>query len=139
MQGLSAISPLIILDIGTPLLPGFDTLCSLCKHLIVLVVPHLNTVNRTQCLPEDLRSISKSAGRTVEVVLYNHTPSSMLLSIYKISELLNGLAINVMIPPVPELAIQANSKHTPLALMQPDGLFANQINMLAKSIQTSIS
>ncbi len=139
VEGLSAISPLIILDIGTPLLPGFDTLCSLCKHLIVLVEPHLNTVNRTQCLLEDLSSISKSAGRTVEVVLYNHTPSSMLLSIYKISELLNGLAINVMIPPVPELAIQANSKHIPLALMQPDGLFANQINMLAKSIQTSIS
>ncbi len=139
VQGLSGISPVIILDIGTPLLPGFDTLCSLCKHLVVLVEPHLNTVNRTQCLLEDLSTISKSAGRTVEVVLYNHTPSSMLLSIYKVSELLNGLQINVMIPPVPELAIQANSKHSPLALMQPDGLFANQINMLAKSIQANIT
>lgn len=70
------------------------------------------------------------------MVLYNHTPSSMLLSMVKVSELLNGTPINVMVPPVPELAIQANSKHVPLALMQPDGLFANQVNLLAKSIQT---
>lgn len=136
VQGLSLISPMIILDIGTPLLPGFDEICSLCKQVVVLVEPHLNTVNRTQCLLEDLSSITKSTGRTIELVLYNHTPSSMLLSMVKVSELLNGTPINVMVPPVPELAIQANSKHVPLALMQPDGLFANQVNLLAKSVQS---
>jgi len=136
VQGLSLISPMIILDIGTPLLPGFDEICSLCKQVGVLVEPHLNTVNRTQCLLEDLSSITKSSGRTIELVLYNHTPSSMLLSMVKVSELLNGTPINVMVPPVPELAIQANSKHVPLVLMQPDGLFANQVNLLAKSVQS---
>jgi pilus assembly protein CpaE len=138
VNGLSAISPLIILDIGTPLLPGFDEICTLCREIVVLVEPHLNTVNRTQSLLEDLSGLSKGSGRTIEVVLYNHTPSSLLLSMVKVSEILNGVPINVMIPPVPELTIQANSKHVPLALMQPDGLFANQINLLAKSIQTNI-
>ena len=63
----------------------------------------------------------------------------MLLSIFKVSEILNDLPINVMVPAVPELTIQAANRHIPLALMQPDGLFANQINLLAKSIQTQIA
>jgi DNA-binding response OmpR family regulator len=134
VNGLSAISPMVVLDIGTPLLPGFDEICSLCKQVVVLVEPLPNTVSRTQNLLEDLSSITKSSGRTIDVVLYNHTPSSMLLSLVKVSEMLNGIPINVMIPPVPELTIQANAKHIPLALMQPDGLFTNQINLLVKAV-----
>jgi DNA-binding response OmpR family regulator len=136
VQGLSDISPMIILDIGTPLLPGFDEICSLCKQLVVLVEPQLNTVNRTQCLLEDLSNVTKSKGRTIELVLYNHTPASIQLSLVKVSELLNGTPINVMIPPVPELTIQANNRHIPLAMMEPDGLFANQVNLLAKAVQS---
>jgi pilus assembly protein CpaE len=134
VNGLSAISPMVVLDIGTPLLPGFDEICSLCKQVLVLVEPLANTISRTQTLLEDLSAISRSSGRTIDVVLYNHTPSSMLLSLFKVSEMLNGIPINVMVPPVPELMIQANNKHTPLALMQPDGLFTNQMNLLVKSI-----
>ncbi len=139
IKGLNTISPITILDIGTPLLPGFDEICSLCNKLVVLVEPNLNTVTRTQHLLDDLNSITRGAGRTLDLVLYNHTPSSMLLSIFKVSEILNDIPINVMVPAVPELTIQAANRHIPLALMQPDGLFANQINLLAKSIQTQIA
>jgi hypothetical protein len=56
----------------------------------------------------------------------------------KVSELLNGIPINVMIPPVPELTIQSNNKYLPLTLLQPDGLFTNQVLMLAKLIQSHL-
>jgi CheY-like chemotaxis protein/MinD-like ATPase involved in chromosome partitioning or flagellar assembly len=138
VQGLSAISRLTILDIGTPLLPGFDAICALCKEIIVLTEPHHNTVERTKFLLEDLSNITKSSGRTIEMVLYNHMPSSVLLSMVQVSEMLNGVPIDVMIPPVPELAIQANNKHIPLALMQPEGLFTNQMGVLAKLIQSKL-
>ncbi len=136
INNLGALSPMTILDIGTPLLPNFDEICSLCKKLVVLVEPTLNTVTRTQYLLDEIGTNSRGSGRTVDLVLYNHTPSSMLLSIFKVSEILNDIPINVMIPAVPELTTQANSRHIPLALMQPDGLFANQVNLLAKSILT---
>lgn len=139
VKNLSALAPMTILDIGTPLLPGFDEICSACKKLVILVEPTLNSVTRTQFLLDEIINNSRGSGRTVDLVLYNHTPSSMLLSIFKVSEILNDVPINVMIPAVPELTTQAHSRHMPLALMQPDGLFANQVNLLAKSILTQSS
>lgn len=138
VQSLGSLSPIVVLDIGTPMLPGFEEICSLCKEIIVLTEPQLNTVKRTQFLLEELSSIPQSTGRTIELVLYNHTPSSVLLSMAKVSELLNGVPINVMIPPVPELTIQSNNKYLPLTLLQPDGLFTNQVQLLAKLIQSHI-
>lgn len=138
VQSLGSLSPLVVLDIGIPMLPGFEEICSLCKEIIVLTEPQLNTVKRTQFLLEELSNIPQSTGRTIELVLYNHTPSSVLLSMAKVSELLNGIPINVMIPPVPELTIQSNNKYLPLTLLQPDGLFTNQVQMLAKLIQSHL-
>ena len=138
VQSLASLSPIVVLDIGTPMLPGFEEICALCKEIIVLTEPQLNTVKRTQFLLEELSSIPQSTGRTIELILYNHTPSSVLLSMAKVSELLNGIPINVMIPPVPELTIQSNNKYLPLTLLQPDGLFTNQVLMLAKLIQSHL-
>jgi pilus assembly protein CpaE len=138
VHSLGSLSPIVVLDIGIPMLPGFDEMCSLCKEIIVLTEPQMNTVKRTQFLLEELSNITQSTGRTIELVLYNHTPSSVLLSMAKVSELLNGIPINVMIPPVPELTIQSNNKYLPLTLLQPDGLFTNQVQMLAKLIQSHL-
>jgi len=138
VHSLGSLSPIVVLDIGIPMLPGFDEMCSLCKEIIVLTEPQMNTVKRTQFLLEELSNIPQSTGRTIELVLYNHTPSSVLLSMAKVSELLNGIPINVMIPPVPELTIQSNNKYLPLTLLQPDGLFTNQVQMLAKLIQSHL-
>jgi pilus assembly protein CpaE len=138
VQSLASLTPIVVLDIGTPMLPGFDEICSLCKEIIVLTEPQLNTIKRTQSLLEELSSIPQSTGRTVELVLYNHISSSVLLSMVKVSELLNNIPINVMIPPVPELTVQSNNKFIPLSLMQPDGLFANQVQMLAKMVESHV-
>lgn len=138
VQCLGSLSPIVVLDIGISLLPGFEEICALCKEIIVLTEPQLNTIKRTQFLLEEMSSIPQSTGRTIELVLYNHVSSSVLLSMAKVSEILNGIPITYMIPPVPELTVQSNNKYLPLTLLQPDGLFTNQVQMLAKLIQSHV-
>jgi CheY-like chemotaxis protein/MinD-like ATPase involved in chromosome partitioning or flagellar assembly len=135
IKGLAQLSPLVILDLGNPLTPGFVDLCALCKTIIVITEPQQNTVTRTLSLIEEIRSMPQSTGRTIDLVLYNRTPSSLLMSSLQVSELLNGTPVAVLIPPGPEIAVQANLKHVPIIQLQPDGLIANQISQLVKIVQ----
>lgn len=138
IQSLTQLSPVVFLDIGTPFLPGFDKICSTCKELFVVTEPQPNTIKRTRILYEELRTIGSGAGRIINLVLYNRVRSEIQLSSTQVSELLGGIPITMMIPPAPELAYQASVRQSPMIDVQPDSLVAQQIDQLAKVIQTQI-
>lgn len=139
IHALSQLTPTIMLDIGTPFLPGFEKICSLCNEIFVVTEPQPNTIKRTKIFYEELRSIGSGLGRIISLVLYNRVRSEVQLSSIQVSELLGGTPIAMMIPPAPELAYQASLRQSPLISIQPDGLVAQQIDQLAKIIQTQMN
>jgi pilus assembly protein CpaE len=136
IHALTLLSPMVFLDIGTPFLPGFEKVCSLCKEIFVVTEPQPNTIKRTKILYEELRTVGSGLGRIINLVLYNHVRSEVQLSSIQVSELMGGTPISMMIPPAPELAYQANVRQAPMINIQPDSLVAQQIDQLARIIQT---
>lgn len=139
IQAASQLSTFVILDIGTPFIPGFDKICSLCKNIIVITEPQQSTIKRTRILYDELRSIGSGMGRVINLVLYNRVRSEVQLTSTQVSEMLGGTPITMMIPPAPELAYQVSLNNLPLINIQTDSLVAQQISQLARIIQTQIA
>ncbi|MBA4383784.1 MAG: hypothetical protein C0410_03540 [Anaerolinea sp.] len=139
IQAASQLSTFVILDIGSPFIPGFDKICSLCKNILVITEPQQSTIKRTKTLYEELRNVGAGMGRIINLVLYNRVRSEVQLTSTQVSELLGGTPITMMIPPVPELAYQVSLNQLPLISIQSDSLVTQQINQLARIIQTQIS
>ncbi|MDP3451206.1 MAG: response regulator [Anaerolineaceae bacterium] len=139
IQAASQLSTFVILDIGTPFVPGFDKICSLCKNIIVITEPQQSTIKRTRILYDELRSIGSGMGRVINLVLYNRVRSEVQLTSTQVSEMLGGTPITMMIPPAPELAYQVSLNNLPLINIQTDSLVAQQISQLARIIQTQIA
>ncbi len=134
IEALSSITPVIVLDIGNPYLPGFDQICSICNQLLVITDAFPATVLRTRRLLGNIQLEPARNTRDINVVLYNHIRSDLLLTADQVSKLLPGNSVSAMIPPVPEQVFQANQKYIPLIKIQPDGLFGSQVNELARTI-----
>lgn len=134
IKGLNSLIPVVVLDIGNPYLAGFSEIHTLCDQLIVITDAFPATVLRTRKLLGSLQFETSNFSRSIDVVLYNHIRSDLGLSAEQISKLLPGNPVKFMIPPVPEQVFQANQKYIPLSRIQPDGLFAQQITELAKTI-----
>lgn len=135
INSLTLLAPMSMIDLGTPFLPGFDKLCSICRELIVVTDPLPSTVSRTKGLLNELHS----GGKTIHLVLLNRVHESQQLSSTQVSDLLDGEAITMMIPPAPEQAYQALQKKAPLVNTHPDGLAAQQIGQLAGIIKSHVA
>ena len=127
-----------MLDIGDPYLPGFDEICSVCNQLLVLTDGFPATVLRTRRLLGNIQFEPAKTTRNIDVVLYNHIRSDLLLTAEQVSKMLPGNPVRVMFPPVPEQIFQANQKYLPLIKIQPDGLYAQQIFELSKMITARV-
>jgi CheY-like chemotaxis protein/MinD-like ATPase involved in chromosome partitioning or flagellar assembly len=139
IHALTQLSPVVFLDIGTAFLPGFDKVCSQCKEIFLVTEPQPNTIKRTRMLYEELRTVGSGLGRIINLVLYNRVRSEVQLSSAQVSEMMGGTPITMMIPPAPELAYQASLRQSPLTIIQPDSLVAQQIDQLARIIQSQIN
>ncbi|MHB8087442.1 MAG: P-loop NTPase family protein, partial [Anaerolineaceae bacterium] len=127
IQAASQLSTLVILDIGSPFIPGFDKICSLCKNILVITEPQQSTIKRTRILYDELRSVGAGMGRIINLILYNRVRSEVQLTSTQVSELLGGTPITMMIPPAPELAYQVSLNNLPLINIQTDSLVSQQI------------
>ena len=139
IQAASQLTNFLILDIGSPFMPGFDMICSLCKNIIVITEPQLSTIKRTRVLYEELRNVGAGMGRIINLVLYNRVRTEVQLTSTQVSEMLGGTPITMMIPPAPELAYQVSQKQMPLINIQLDSLVSQQIDQLVRIIQTQIA
>jgi len=138
VNSVTLLGPMSFLDLGTSFLPGYEKLCNVCSELIVVTDPVPATVMRTKVLLGELRSFGYASGKMINIVLINRVRSEMQLNSIQVSDMLNGEAISMMIPSVPEQAYQADQKQSPLVKVHPDGLAAQQIGNLAELIKTHV-
>jgi hypothetical protein len=128
--------PILILDIGDPYLPGYDEICARCQELIILTDAFQSTVLRTRKLIGNIQMEPPRKSRNLEVILYNHLRSDLMLTKDQIDKMLPGNPVRMMFPSVPEQVFQANQKYQPLVTIQPEGLYAQQISELTRLIHS---
>lgn len=134
IKGLNSSIPVVVLDIGNAYLAGFNEIHTMCDQLIVLTDAFPATVLRTRRLLGSVQFEMSEKSRFIDVILYNHIRSDLGLSAEQVSKILPGNPVKFMIPPVPEQVFQANQKNVPLLRIQPEGLFAQQVNEVARTI-----
>lgn len=133
LRTLAQSAPLIILDIGTPFLPAYELIISLCNEILLVTEPMPTCVKRAAQIAEELAKKGFGAARTLSPIQVNRTQSGMTLNMTQIEKIL-GHAITMGFPPSAELAFRANEQHVPLFQMQPEGTLGGQFTALADQI-----
>lgn len=134
VRALSHLNGIVFVDIGTHLIPGFEKIVENLDEVLILTEPNLITVKRTKILIEQMRTANLLAGKSMDLVLYNHMRADIQMNSSQVSEEMEGTPVSIMIPPSPELAIQAGQRHTPMINLQPESLIAQQFARLAEII-----
>ena len=134
---LPLLANLTILDIGNNLFPGLDRILSLCNEIILVVEPHPITVARSKVLLEDLNERGFGKSKTLTTVLINRVRADIQLTWTQVQEALQQ-PINQVISPAPELAYQAALRFTPMIMVQPEGLIAQQYTKLAEFLSQRV-
>jgi len=138
---VSAISMLkvpAVFDIGTSFLPGFDKVCRKMDELVILTEPQLVTVRRTKHFIDQMNTANISAGKIIDMVIFNRVRADVQMTTVQVTEELDGMPITGMVPPAPELANQAAQKHQPMFSAQPEGLVAQQYSRITEIIREHI-
>jgi pilus assembly protein CpaE len=130
---LSVLGHYVLLDIGANMLPGIESMLTLCNELILCVEPMPNTVARTKIVLDDLADKGFTKSRILTLVLINRIRSDIQMSWTQVQEAL-GIPITAIITPAPELAYQATMRNTPMILAQPDGIVAQQFVKIAAAL-----
>jgi pilus assembly protein CpaE len=127
---LSGMGQMVLLDIGSYFFPGIDRILALCNEVLLVVEPHPTTVSRTKTLIDELYEKGFGKSRLITIVLINRIRSDIQFSWTKVQEALEQ-PVSLVISPVPEMAYQAGLRFTPISLLQPDGLTAQQYGKVA--------
>jgi pilus assembly protein CpaE len=130
---LPQLASLVIVDIGTNFIPGYDRIINMCQELIILTEAQPNTAHRTRILVEELNEKGFGKSKYLSAVIMNRVRSDVQLSMAQVQEII-GMPVTIMIPPAPEQAYQAALHYQPLVTMQPDGLVSQQYSRLVDTI-----
>ena len=133
VEQLSALAQLVVLDIGTNFHPAFDMFTRTCNEIVLITEPQPITINRTRQLVDELKKRSFGSGKALTIVAVNRTHSEISLSVSKMEEMLKS-SLALGIPPATELAYLASTRNAPMLLLQPQGIIAQQIDILVKQI-----
>jgi pilus assembly protein CpaE len=134
INNLDQLSPVVFLDIGTLFFPGVENLISLCQEILVVTDAMPTTVRRTRIVIDEINEMTAKVSKNIDLVLNNHIRSDLQLNAEQISKMIPAYEVKVMIPTAPEQIYQAVQKQTPLTRIQPEILYSQQINELAKLI-----
>lgn len=137
IQQLSSFVPMCLLDIGNPILPAFDRICTYLQEMIVVTEPYPGSINRTRQFIDELSDRGFGRGRLLTVVMINRVRADAQLSISQVQDRLD-VPIQVVFPPAPEQAYQAGMRNLALIEIQPESLLSQQFNLLAKIIHQRV-
>ena len=94
-------------------------------------------VKRSKVLIDELREMSFGSAKVLTVVMINHSRSDLTLSVTQVENLL-GQSVALGIPPATEQSFHSGERSIPFALVQPEGIVANQFGVLADQINRRI-
>jgi MinD-like ATPase involved in chromosome partitioning or flagellar assembly len=130
LNQLTYMAAVVVVDFGTNMFPGIERLLEPFDEAVVVLDPLPTAVTRTKTLLEDLGTKRFGKTKPVTIVLVNRVRADVMLSWSQVQESL-GIPVSVVVTPAPELAYQAALRYTPMVLLQPEGLTAQQIGKLA--------
>lgn len=130
---LASLGRYVVLDLGPSLPPSTARVLGQLDQMIVVIEPNPQTVAQSKLLLEALRGYGVVRSR-ISVVMVNRGGSSLQLPLSQIEESL-GSAPLVVVPPAAELAYRAANDGTPIVMLQPRSLIAEQFTKLATIVQ----
>ena len=134
---LLTLSPVVVLDIGTPFLPAFPLLLDMCNEVVVVTEPSLLSIRRTSHLITELHEKGFGSAKMLNLVTVNHTRSDLTQSVTQIEEGLHQ-TVALGFPPAMELAERAVQMGQPMCLVQPNALISTQFTKLSEIIRKHI-
>jgi DNA-binding response OmpR family regulator len=137
VQQMSVMAPMLILDIGAPIIPSFDKICAQLQEAIVITEPYPGAVSRTRRFLDELGERGFGRARLITVVIINRVRADVQLSVTQVQDRL-GYPVTQVFPPAAEQAYQAGLRNVPLIQVQPDSLLAQQYSRLAEHVMQRV-
>jgi len=132
VRNLAVMCTTLLLDLGTGVRPYVKPILQFCDRVLLIVEPIHPTDTIARALIEDLQSSGIVRGK-MALVLVTRERTSLQIPWRQIETDL-GLPLAGIISPAPEQAHQASQGGTPLVILSPDSLVADQIHKLAANI-----
>ena len=133
LDQLSLLAQLVVLDIGTNFHPAYNVFVKVCNEIVLITEPQPITINRTRQLVDELKKLSFGSGKALTIVSVNRTHSEISMSVSKMEEALKS-SLALGIPPATELAYLASTRNAPMVMLQPQGIIAQQLDILVNQI-----
>jgi Flp pilus assembly CpaE family ATPase len=133
VENLPLLAKLVLLDIGTNYIPGYDMLLNHCNEVIVVTAPFPASIQRTRFLLDDLGGKGFGRSKLMTIVSVNRIRADVQLTLTQMQEIL-GIPVAQVIPPAPEIAFQAANRNIPLIQVQIGGVVSQQYNNLAERL-----
>jgi pilus assembly protein CpaE len=130
---LPFLAPMVLLDIGVPVLPKIDRILAFCDEVMLITEPFPASLRSTKRYMQELGNCGFGKSKLLTVVMINRIRADIQLTITQVQESI-GQTVAQVIPPVPEIAYQAALQFLPIVKIQPDGLIAQQFRRLAEII-----
>jgi len=137
---LSLLSPLVFLDLGNLYWPNYKKILSLCHGIIVVTAPYQAVVDHTRTFLEELGELGFGQARVKPeiVVMINCLRVDGALSVADVKGNLDLTSLH-FIPPVPEVAHQAEEKGVPLVILSPESFVTQQFIKLVDFVSQHIN
>jgi len=104
--------------------------------LVVAADPTRLSLTQAKTLLSELANIGQASGR-VDVAMVNRAPSSTQISIQQAEQLL-GHKVAGVVSPAAELAYQAHEVGTPMILLRPESLTADQLRVISNLVMQKV-
>ncbi len=133
VENLPLLARLVVLDIGSPCIPGFEMLLNHCNEVVLVVEPFPICAQRARHLIDDLGPRGFGRSKVLTIVSINRTRADIQLSPAQMQDIL-GQPVALSIPPVPEVAIQAANRNIPMIQVQLGAAISQQFSNLAERV-----
>lgn len=134
INSVSQLAHVVVLDLGSTLDDLTLTALGLCRRVVLALEPQRIAVAAAQNVSAQLERRGIPGAR-LSAALINRTAGTVMLDKQVVESQLK-LPIEVLLPPVPEVAGQAADESNLIIHLQPGGLFAEQIRTLAQHLTT---
>jgi len=136
LKTLGTMCKLLVLDLGTGLPELTRRILPSVGALVVAADPTRLALTQAKTLLNELANVGQAAGR-VEVAMVNRAPSSTQISIQQAEQLV-GHKVAGVVSPAAELAYQANEVGTPMVLLRPESLTADQLRVISNLVMQKV-
>jgi pilus assembly protein CpaE len=133
LHQLPHLANFLVLDIGTYVMPGFESLIDECDELVLVAEPQSISIKLAQKTLSYLTSKGFGSEKLVSVVTCNRSRTDMTVPLSQIEKEL-GQAPLIGFIPAGEQAVMAARNNLPMLAFQPDSMISTQFVQLAKII-----